>query len=97
MGLMVVGCPQLNFSALRFTIEDLENAKHTCDLTPRPFITLTLDHEHMGLGSGSCGPDTLPRYQLETEQFSFSIRLRPISSAGTSIMELARRSVPPVS
>ena len=58
-GLLAVGLPQLNFSAHRFTVEDIEKAKHTCDLIPREEITLHLDYRKNGLGT-SCGPGQLP-------------------------------------
>ncbi len=78
-GLEALGAPPLNFSAHRFTTEDLERARHTCDLTPRPDITLHLDHRQNGLGSRSCGPGPLPPYQLKPEPFEFAVRFRPVA------------------
>ena len=56
---------------------DMENARHTCDLAPRDYITLNLDHKHRGLGSASCGPDVLPQYDIQAEPFAFDILLAP--------------------
>ena len=89
MGLLAVGDPLLDFSASRFSIEDLEKARHTCELTPRPYITLLLDHAHMGIGTGSCGPRTLPQHELKPGPFSFTVRLTPFSAGGTSPAEHA--------
>ena len=78
MGLIAV-MPSLNFSAHRFTTENLTEAKHTCDLIPMDFITLNLDYRHQGLGSASCGPGVLPQYELKPHEFAFSVRLKPFS------------------
>ena len=56
----------LEFSASHFTPGDLFAATHTFDLKPRPETHLNLDYFHSGLGTGSCGPATLPRYQVPT-------------------------------
>jgi beta-galactosidase len=51
-------------SATRFTPQDLFAAKHTTDLTPRPEVIVNLDVAQRGLGTASCGPDTLDRYKI---------------------------------
>ena len=50
---------------------DLFKAKHTCDLVERPYAILTLDLAQRGLGSGSCGPQTLPKYALDEKYYKF--------------------------
>ncbi len=79
VGLFAAGMPLLDFSALPYRTEDLDRARHTCDLVPRDEVSLHLDHRHHGLGSGSCGPATLPRYRLNAEAFRFAFRLRAFS------------------
>lgn len=78
-GLLAVGDPTLDWSAHRYTTEDLDQAQHTCELVPRPTITLHLDYRQNGLGTGSCGPGVMPAYQLHAEPFAFSVRLRPLA------------------
>jgi beta-galactosidase/evolved beta-galactosidase subunit alpha len=92
MGLLTV-MPNLNFSAHRFTTQDLENAQHTCDLVPRDEITLNLDYRHHGLGSASCGPGVLPQYELHPHEFDFTIWLKPFSRDRISPMNLSREQV----
>lgn len=92
-GLLAVGLPQLNFSAHRFTVEDIEKAKHTCDLIPREEITLHLDYRKNGLGTASCGPGQLPQYQLKPEAFTFALRLTPYNRNGISPSDLAKRVI----
>jgi beta-galactosidase len=59
-----------DFSASHFTAEDLFAASHTCDLWPRPETFLCADVAQTGLGNASCGPDTLPAYQLSPGRYT---------------------------
>ncbi|MFL5802194.1 MAG: glycoside hydrolase family 2 TIM barrel-domain containing protein [Roseiflexaceae bacterium] len=92
-GLLVVGDPTLEFSAHRFTTEDIDRAEHTYELVPRPTITLHLDYRQNGLGTGSCGPGVMPPYQLHAEPFIFRLRLRALAPGGAEPGELARQSL----
>ncbi len=58
------GTPMFQFSASHLAAEDLEEARHTCDLKPRAATILCVDAAHRGLGTASCGPDTLERYRI---------------------------------
>lgn len=69
--LRFTGCPLLQFNASHFSDDDLFRARHTYELVPRPEIILTLDGAHRGLGTASCGPDTLPCYRLHRERYRF--------------------------
>jgi beta-galactosidase len=51
-------------SASRFTPGDLFAAAHTNELNPRDEIFLFIDVMQRGLGTASCGPDTLERYRI---------------------------------
>ena len=75
-GLQVQGLPAIGFTASHLTASDLYAARHTCDLEPRPEVILSLDHAQRGLGTASCGPDTLPRYRLREAAYRFSYVLR---------------------
>ncbi|MCX7795337.1 MAG: beta-galactosidase subunit alpha [bacterium] len=81
IGLLIVGMPVINFSVHRFEPEDFEKAKHTCDLIPRDYIVLNIDHKHNGLGSASCGPAPLEKYLLYPQDFEFLVRMRPFSNS----------------
>jgi len=75
-GLEVAGHPTVEFSALHLSDDDLFQATHTIDLTPRPEIFLNIDGAHRGLGTLSCGPDTLDRYRLRERAYRFAFSLR---------------------
>jgi len=93
MGLLAVGGEPADFSAHRFTTENIEQARHTIDLVPQNTITLNLVYRQCGLGSESCGPGRLPQYELRTGPCRFRYRLRPFTSDQISAMALSR-SVP---
>ncbi len=86
-GLLVLGSPLINVSALRFTPEDLTEAGHTYELEPREEVILNLDHAHHGLGSNSCGPGPLEKCWLKPGVFKFEVRLRPFFRDAGSEMQ----------
>jgi len=90
VGLAVIGQPLINFSAHRFTTMDLDQARHTFDLTPREEITLTIDHQHHGIGTASCGPGPWEQYRLKPEEFRFAIRFRPLMGGMEEAMQAGR-------
>ena len=74
------GAPQLEFNATHYTAEDLYAAKHTTDLVARADTILYLDCAHRGLGTGSCGPDTLKQYRLLKRRYvwRYTIQTQPV-------------------
>ncbi len=73
--LHIAGSPTFEFNASHFAPEDLYQAKHTTDLVPRSETILSIDAHHRGLGTNSCGPDTLDQYKISGTQFSFEFTL----------------------
>jgi beta-galactosidase len=65
-------------SASHFAPEDLFAARHTTDLTPRSEVLVNLDVAQRGLGTASCGPDTLERYRIPAGEhiLDFEIAVR---------------------
>jgi beta-galactosidase len=90
-GLLAVGQPTLNISAHHYTARDLAQARHTHELFPRQDIFLNLDLAQSGLGSESCGPGVLPQYQLDGRVYRYRLRLRPLSGAADSPVELSKK------
>jgi beta-galactosidase len=56
--------PPAQISATHLSAADLASATHVGELVPRPETIVHLDAAHRGLGTASCGPDTLPAYRL---------------------------------
>jgi beta-galactosidase len=93
-GLLVVGMPLLNVSALHYTTADLEGAKHTFEMTKRDFVTLNIDLEQTGVGGdNSWGARPHGWCTLAPKPYSYSFRLRPFSR-GEAPAELARQRMP---
>ncbi|QIB27035.1 beta-galactosidase subunit alpha [Caloranaerobacter azorensis] len=90
IGLFISGRPSLEFSAHRFEVEDLENAKHISDLRYRDYIILNLDYKQLGLGSGSCGPKQLLQYRVVPEDFKFSLIFKPFSLDSSSPIQISK-------
>ncbi len=91
VGLLASGERWLEVSAHHYTTEDLTQAKHTYELKRRDDITLNLDYAQSGLGSASCGPGRLEKYQLKPEEMRYSVRLRPFSATIDSPMALSKQ------
>jgi beta-galactosidase len=73
--LLVSGDKLFEFTALHFTPDDLYKAAHTHELKPRAETVLMLDHLQRGLGTRSCGPDTLPKYIIGPGPHAFTFFL----------------------
>ncbi len=73
-GIGLVAEQPLEFSLRRYSEEALEQAEHLSELTPGPNIHLYLDAAQRGVGTGACGPDTLPRYRIHGGRFRLDYR-----------------------
>lgn len=64
-----------DFAVSKYTAADLDQAQHPYELKGSEGVVFRIDEEHHGLGSASCGPDTLERYQLKMRTFDFTVTL----------------------
>ncbi len=76
-GLFISGIQPFNIQVSRYSVRDLEQARHACELQASPWRYLRIDFSHHGLGSASCGPGPLPEHQLRTEPFEWTVCLAP--------------------
>ena len=60
-----------------YTQEELAEKKHNYELTKCGQTVFCLDYKMSGVGSNSCGPELLPQYRLEEEEFAFRFTLMP--------------------
>lgn len=74
--LTVRAAAQFEFSASHFTAADLENAAHSFELMPRKETALRIDYKVSGIGSNSCGPELLPKYQFKEEKFGYIYQIK---------------------
>jgi hypothetical protein len=75
----VLGGPSFDFSIHHCSLTNLTNARHIDEVTFQADPWLYIDLAQTGLGSNSCGPDTLLQYRLEPRPYQFKIRLCPCS------------------
>jgi beta-galactosidase len=76
-GLRLVFDQPRQVSATHFRADDLATATHDVELTPRPETVLHLDAVHRGLGTASCGPDTLAEYLIRPGTYEWSWKVEP--------------------
>lgn len=77
-GLSVSAEAPFSFSASHFGADDLGAAATTADLQPRDEVVVHLDVAMRGLGTGACGPDTLPGYRVGGGTYRWRWTLTPI-------------------
>jgi beta-galactosidase len=65
-------------SATHFRDEDLATAAHDVELVPRSATVIHVDAAHRGLGTASCGPDTLPRYMVGPGTWRWTWTIEPL-------------------
>jgi beta-galactosidase len=65
----------LHVTVSHFTAADLAAATHDVELAPRAETIVHIDAAHRGLGTASCGPDTLPEYLVGPGRYRWSWRL----------------------
>ncbi len=66
----------LQVSVLHVRAADLASATHDVEVRQRPETIVTFDARHRGLGTASCGPDTLPAYLVRPGTYRWSWSLR---------------------
>jgi beta-galactosidase len=65
-------------SVLPYRAIDLATADHQEQLRPRTSAVIHLDAAHRGVGTASCGADTLPGYLLHPGTYRWSWTLEAI-------------------
>jgi beta-galactosidase len=68
----------LNMSVSRYSRENMLAARHTCDLIDTSkgedgYYLLNIDCAQRGVGTATCGPDTLEQYRVRPGLFKFRL------------------------
>ena len=71
-GLRISGSRPFCFGVSRYETPDITEAKHQTDLVPQDYYVLSLDIAQNGIGTRSCGPRNLPKYDLVPGEFEFT-------------------------
>ncbi|KAF2466655.1 uncharacterized protein BDR25DRAFT_377249 [Lindgomyces ingoldianus] len=72
------GAMEFDFTAQHYTAQSTFDAKHPTDLRREDDVVVRLDAAHAGLGTGRCGPDTLPKYQVPCHETAFAFSFEPM-------------------
>lgn len=75
--LTAVGEKTFSFQASIYTQEELTAKAHNYELVPCGSTVFCIDYRQAGIGSASCGPMLLEKYQLKETEISFDVRLKP--------------------
>jgi beta-galactosidase len=68
-------------SVTPFGAAELAAATHDVELTPGDRAIIHLDAAHRGLGTASCGPDTLPQYLVGPGEYRWSWSIGPLGGS----------------
>jgi len=93
-GLLILGSPTFDGSALHYSIDDLDYTisknKHTSDLKVRPEIYLNIDMNQRGVaGDNSWGARPLDKYRIMPKNYSYTVILSPVTR-NDDPMEMSR-------
>ena len=64
------------FSALNFSVEQLDSIEHSFELEPLDETHLLVNYKVEGIGSHSCGPELPPKYRLRDREIEFSFNVK---------------------
>lgn len=78
MGMLFEGGQPYSLNVSHYLPQDLTKAKHTYELVKRKQTIVQLDYKMSGVGSNSCGPKLLEKYQLNEKEFTFQMRILPV-------------------
>jgi beta-galactosidase len=67
-------------SATHYRAVDLASARHDVELISRLETIVHMDIAHRGLGTASCGPDTLPEYRVGPGTYTWSWLIAPLGT-----------------
>ncbi len=64
------------FNVSEYSKEELERKKHNFELATDEFTNVRIDYKVSGIGSGSCGPQLLEKYQLNDKNIIFNFTIK---------------------
>lgn len=70
----------LSFGVLPYSDAMINAASVPADLQPDEHVWVHIDHLRRGVGTGSCGPDTLRQYRIGAGQYEWAWTQRPATS-----------------
>jgi len=90
VGVLVTASRPFQLNVSIHTPEQLTAATHAEELTPAPVTTLHVDAFHRGLGTLSCGPDTLAHYRIGPGRYRFDWAMRAVDLRRDDVTAIVR-------
>ena len=81
-GILITGKQPLSVSVWPWSMENIESAKHICDLKAQPNLTVNIDLVQTGVGgidSWSNNAAPLEKYRIEPGKYQYSFMLQPVT------------------
>ena len=75
-GVTFNGKNTFEFSALHYTIEELDRAEHTFELEESQTTEVIIGYKSRGIGSRSCGPALTEKYQVRDREIEFAFDIQ---------------------
>ena len=63
------------FNVSEYSTEELDIKTHSHELEKNGLANVRIDYKVSGIGSGSCGPQLMPKYQMNDESVSFEFSI----------------------
>ncbi len=89
-GFLISAPEGMEFSISRYSVSTLYRTNHEHELQADDCIYLNLDCFQRGLGTASCGPDTLEKYRSQPGIYAFRFCIIPFNNMPKNLSELAR-------
>lgn len=74
-GICFTADDKFEINVSEYTPEMLSEAMHTNELKKADYITVRIDYKNAGIGSASCGPQTLEKYRVNDKNIEFGFRI----------------------
>ncbi len=74
-GLCIRAKEHMEFSALHYTMEDLDKTEHAFELQPSNTTEVIISYKNRGVGSNSCGPALSEKYQVRDTEIHFEFNV----------------------
>ena len=89
-GILITAPEHMEFSVSRYSMQTLYRTMHEHELEADDCIYLKLDFFQRGLGTASCGPDTLEKYRSKAGTCVFRFHLCPFAEFPAELSKTAR-------
>ena len=91
-GLLISAPGTMEFSALRYSVNQLWETLHNAELKEENGVFVNCDCRQRGVGTATCGPDVRREYEIQPGRYRFVLRLAALES-GVNAADLARSIV----